>query len=126
MNKGLLSGVIISFILVISLFSVFALNWSRFHNDLGNSGYQNETISLSNFGLVWVHPNVKVDLSSPAVSNGIIYFGSGLGVNGTLYALNAANGSIIWNYPLGDIIESSPEVSGGIVYFGGLTENFMH
>jgi eukaryotic-like serine/threonine-protein kinase len=54
-------------------------------------------------------------LSSPAVVNGIVYFGSG---DGNVYAVAAESGSLRWKYKTGDVVHSSPAVSGGVVYVG--------
>jgi len=55
-------------------------------------------------------------LSSPAVSNGTVYFGSS---DGNVYALNARTGSLTWKFKTGDVVHSSPAVVGGTVYVGG-------
>jgi eukaryotic-like serine/threonine-protein kinase len=62
-------------------------------------------------------------LSSPAVWNGAVYFGSG---DGNVYALDAVSGSLKWKFKTGDdaeihnhvSIQSSPAVADGTVYFG--------
>jgi eukaryotic-like serine/threonine-protein kinase len=62
-------------------------------------------------------------LSSPAVWNGAVYFGSG---DGNVYALDAVSGSLKWKFKTGDDaeihnhvgIQSSPAVADGTVYFG--------
>ena len=54
-------------------------------------------------------------LSSPAVVNGVVYFGSG---DGNVYAVDAESGSLRWKYKTGDVVHSSPAVSGGVVYVG--------
>lgn len=58
--------------------------------------------------------------SSPAVVNGIVYFGAG---NGYVYALDALSGALVWKVQLGDPdlgynVYTSPAVSNGIVYVG--------
>ena len=54
-------------------------------------------------------------LSSPAVADGTVYFGSG---DGHVYAVDAATGALKWKYKTGDVVHSSPAVSGGVVYAG--------
>lgn len=54
-------------------------------------------------------------LSSPAVYNGRVYFGSG---DRNIYALNARTGRLVWKYQAGDIVHSSPAIANGIVYIG--------
>jgi uncharacterized repeat protein (TIGR02543 family) len=58
--------------------------------------------------------------SSPAVANGMVYFGA---EDGYLYALNASDGTLVWRRQLGDTengaeVWSSPAVSNGVVYAG--------
>jgi len=53
--------------------------------------------------------------SSPAVSNGVVYIGSG---DLSIYALDAATGAKIWSYQTVGSVYSSPAVSNGVVYIG--------
>jgi outer membrane protein assembly factor BamB len=54
-------------------------------------------------------------LSSPAVVNGVVYFGSG---DGGIYAVDAATGLLQWKYSTGDVVHASPAVASGTVYVG--------
>jgi outer membrane protein assembly factor BamB len=54
-------------------------------------------------------------LSSPAVSNGMVYFGSG---DSHMYALDAATGALRWKGRAGDVIHSSPAIAGGNLIIG--------
>jgi outer membrane protein assembly factor BamB len=54
-------------------------------------------------------------LSSPAIANGTVYFGSG---DNRVYAVDAKTGALRWSYRTGDVVHSSPAVSGGTVYVG--------
>src|ERR1700730_10409627 len=49
-------------------------------------------------------------LSSPCVSGGAIYFGSG---DGNVYSLNASSGKLNWKFQTGDVVHASPAVSNG-------------
>lgn len=58
--------------------------------------------------------------SSPAVENGVVYFGA---ANAFVYALDAATGALVWKKQLGDPCQgyeiwSSPAVFNGVVYVG--------
>jgi outer membrane protein assembly factor BamB len=53
--------------------------------------------------------------SSPAVSDGLVYYGSG---DGNLYALDAATGQLKWKFATAGVVHSSPAVSDGVIYFG--------
>ena len=61
-----------------------------------------------------------VTYSSPAVVNGVIYFGSD---GGNVYALNASNGTLLWSYTNGGVVQSSPAVANGVVYIGSDDNN---
>jgi eukaryotic-like serine/threonine-protein kinase len=54
-------------------------------------------------------------LSSPAVANGKVYFGSG---DGNVYAIDAQSGLLQWKFPTKDVVHASPAVSGNTVYVG--------
>jgi eukaryotic-like serine/threonine-protein kinase len=54
-------------------------------------------------------------LSSPAVVNDVVYFGSG---DGHVYALDALTGALKWKFATGDVVHSSPAVAGNTVYIG--------
>lgn len=60
-------------------------------------------------------------LSSPAVVNGVVYFGSG---DGNVYALDAASGALKWKYQTGDVVHASPAVADGVVYVGSWDSYF--
>ncbi len=66
----------------------------------------------SNGQLKWGLTTGSVVLSSPAVSNGVVYVGSD---DGNVYALNATTGMKVWNYTTGGEVYSSPAVSNGVV-----------
>jgi len=53
--------------------------------------------------------------SSAAVSDGVVYIGSG---DTNLYALDAHSGTELWRFGTGSFIESSPSVVNGVVYVG--------
>lgn len=54
-------------------------------------------------------------LSSPSVSNGAVYFGSG---DGNVYAVDAETGDLRWKFKTGDVVHASPAVAGGRVFVG--------
>lgn len=60
-------------------------------------------------------------ISSPAVANGMVYFGS---TDGNLYALDLPSGAQKWKFPTEVRVTSSPAVDHGIVYFGSYNGNF--
>ena len=60
-------------------------------------------------------------LSSPAVWNGAVYFGSG---DGNIYALNAGTGELKWKFHTGDVVHASPAISGGTLFVGSWDSYF--
>lgn len=52
--------------------------------------------------------------SSPALVNGVLYFGSD---DGFLYAVRADAGKLAWKVKTGGAVSSSPAVANGLVYF---------
>ena len=65
--------------------------------------------------LVWEQATGGEIYSSPALAEGILYFGSR---DGTLWALNAEDGSVEWRYPTGGPVDCSPVIAYGVCYFG--------
>ena len=53
--------------------------------------------------------------SSPAISGGVVYFGSN---DGYLYALDSQSGQEKWKVKTGGWVRSSPAISEGVVFFG--------
>lgn len=54
-------------------------------------------------------------LSSPAVVNGVVYFGSG---DKNVYALDANSGALKWKFQTGNVVHSSPAIANGTLYIG--------
>jgi outer membrane protein assembly factor BamB len=59
--------------------------------------------------------------SSPAVSEGTVYFGS---TTPFLYAVDLETGTLKWKFQTGSRITCSPAVAGGLVYFESYDDNF--
>src|SRR5581483_3256984 len=60
-------------------------------------------------------------LSSPVVSNGIVYFGSG---DTNIYALNSSDGSLKWKFQTGDVVHASPALADNTLYIGSWDSYF--
>ena len=56
-----------------------------------------------------------VILAAPAVTGGVVYFGSR---NNNVYALNAGNGTEIWHHNTGGAVFASPQIANSVVYVG--------
>src|SRR5437868_6025328 len=54
-----------------------------------------------------------VYISSPAVFNGKVYFGSG---DGNVYAVDAAGGNLAWKFATHDVVHASPAIAGNTVF----------
>jgi outer membrane protein assembly factor BamB len=71
--------------------------------------------------VLWRFPTGDRVLSTPALSHGVVYFGSD---DGFFYAVDTTNGEQIWSYRTGDKVRSSPAVADGVVFFGSYDGNF--
>jgi outer membrane protein assembly factor BamB len=60
-------------------------------------------------------------LSSPAVWNATVYFGSG---DGNIYGLDAATGTLKWKFHTGDVVHASPAISDGTLFIGSWDSYF--
>jgi len=60
-------------------------------------------------------------LSSPAVWNGTVYFGSG---DGNIYALDANSGTLKWKFQTGDVVHASPAISNDTLFIGSWDSYF--
>jgi eukaryotic-like serine/threonine-protein kinase len=90
-------------------------DWSMFQHDLNRSGSADINTVEPQGNLKWSFQTDGAINSSPAVANGMVYFGS---TDSKLYAIDAATGVERWVFQAGSWIDSSPVVADGIVYFG--------
>jgi uncharacterized repeat protein (TIGR01451 family) len=101
-------------------------DWTQFHRDNMQRWNPYETaLGVGNVGslqLKWKNPVGGYLLSygsSPAVADGVVYFGS---EHGNVYALNVGTGAQLWSYATAGAVESSPAVADGVVYFGSYSD----
>jgi outer membrane protein assembly factor BamB len=78
-------------------------------------GYNLMAIKADDQQELWTYQAIEPVVSSPAVTDSAVYFGSN---DGNLYAVERAKGVTIWQYATDDKIESSPTVADGCVYVG--------
>jgi outer membrane protein assembly factor BamB len=80
-------------------------------------GIGNDVVSvdLTTRQVQWTFKTDDMVVSSPAITDTVIYFG---GEDGHLYALDRATGAKLWDSALGGVITSSPAVANGMVYIG--------
>ena len=60
-------------------------------------------------------------LSSPAIANGVVYFGSS---DGKVYAVDALSGVLQWSFATGDVVHASPSIANNTVYIGSWDSYF--
>lgn len=65
-------------------------------------------------GIVFTYKTGQPIRSTPALSGGILYFGSD---DGFLHAIDAHTGQQLWRFGTGGMIRSSPAIAAGFVYF---------
>jgi outer membrane protein assembly factor BamB len=54
-------------------------------------------------------------LSSPAVWNGAVFFGSG---DGGIYSLDVGSGTLKWKFQTGNVVHASPAIANGTLFIG--------
>ena len=89
------------------------INWPVFRGSGDLSGNTRHEMT-ANPSFLWSLPTGVRTISSPVLSDGVIYFGNS---KGTLYAINET-GKIIWSLETGKTIEAPPLVFGDKVYVG--------
>jgi outer membrane protein assembly factor BamB len=79
------------------------------------SGNSLMSLATTNGTTNWTFDTGGWVLSTPAVTENAVYFGS---YDKHLYALDRATGAKLWDYLTGNIITSSPVAANGMVYVG--------
>jgi outer membrane protein assembly factor BamB len=111
-------------------------DWLQFRLGPAHSGYNatENTISVANVSSLvkrFTAATGGIGMSSPAVSNGVVYIGS---EDDKLYAFDAAGKTNcsgtpktcapLWTATTGGLVESSPAVASGVVYIGSTDNKF--
>lgn len=99
-------------LLIVTVSAAGAADWPMFRGNAARTGYASEQAAPP-FTEAWTFAAGDSILSSPAVYDGIVYFGSR---DGRLYARDARTGAAVWNYRTSGWVESSPCVSSDTVY----------
>jgi PQQ-like domain/Domain of unknown function DUF11 len=84
-----------------------------FGSDASDLDHNLYALNASTGAKLWSYATGTSVFSSPAVANGVVYFGSG---DHNVYALNASTGAKLWSYDTGRSVDSSPAVANGVVY----------
>jgi outer membrane protein assembly factor BamB len=96
-------------------------DWAQFRFEPRHRGmnpYENvlSPDTVGSIDLHWKYTTRATVISSPAVANGVVYFGS---IDTNFYALNAGTGALLWSTSGGIyFFSSSPAVANGVVYVG--------
>jgi eukaryotic-like serine/threonine-protein kinase len=101
------------YLTVNQIWAIGSTDWAMFRHDPEHSGAGQS--GPSNLTLRWTFTAGGAVISSPTVSNGIVYFGS---QDKNIYAVDARSGDFIWKFTTKERIESSPAVVDGRVYTG--------
>jgi eukaryotic-like serine/threonine-protein kinase len=96
-------------------------SWPMFRGNPGLTGVAPGKLPDS-LGLLWQFKLGAPTKSSAAISGGRVFIGSD---DGSVYALDFANGQKVWSFKTGGPIESSPLVLNGKVYIGS-SDNFLY
>ena len=90
-------------------------DWAMFRHDLGRTGSAGDSAVQPQGVQAWTFQTGGKIHSSPAVVDGVVYFGS---EDYNFYAVDAATGNMLWKFQTGSFVDSSPVVVNGMVYFG--------
>ena len=87
-------------------------DWPMLMHDSAQTGNTNSTGTTTS-QMLWRFQTQGAIDSSPAIVDGVVYFGSD---DGYLYAVNASTAQQIWAYHVGSAVSTSPAVANGIVF----------
>src|ERR1700722_7493986 len=94
-------------------------DWAQFHRrNMERSTPYEHVLNVHSVGgleLKWNFTTGRGVWSSPAIVDGVVYFGS---EDHNVYALNARTGAKLWSYTTGNQVYSPPAVVHGTVYIG--------
>ena len=94
---------------------------SMFRGDAAHSGIYPGSGPRQLHGVKWKFATGDRIVSSPVLSEGVVYFGSD---DNNLYAVEAATGRQNWKFPTNGPVPSTPAVAAGIVYFASYDGKF--
>jgi outer membrane protein assembly factor BamB len=89
-------------------------NWKQWRSDPTHSS--TSSVGPASLNVAWKFETAGSVISSPSVSDDIVYVGS---TDGYIYALGAWGGNLIWKFKTEAPVESSVAVANGYVYTGG-------
>lgn len=98
--------------LILIISTANAAEWPMVRGDTTNNGHTSESLTLP-LTLAWKADVDGIVLSSPVISDGLVYAGS---TSTYVYALEENTGKEKWKYKTGGWIRWSPAVVNGVVY----------
>jgi outer membrane protein assembly factor BamB len=95
-------------------------NWAQFHRSVDRLGVnlgevQLDPTNVDRLTVMWKYETSDDVSSSPAIVDGVVYFGSR---DDRVRAVNADTGALIWTKNKNADVTSSPAVVDGVVYIG--------
>src|ERR1044071_3386194 len=103
-------------LLVLLVVAGSAAAQNTFHGNMARTGVYESSGPKQLGGVKWAFKTDGAVLSSPAIADGVVYFGS---VDGCLYAVEQETGKQKWKFKTQRQVTSSPAVANGVVYFTG-------
>jgi outer membrane protein assembly factor BamB len=89
---------------------------AMFRGDARHLGLYDSAAPKLNAVLWRFHAKARI-ISSPAISNGSVFFGSD---DGNIYAVRSSDGARLWSFRTKGPVRSSPAVAGGLVFAASL------
>lgn len=108
-------------LIVATLSSALAAAPAMFRADARHGGVYGAAGVPVLHGVKWKFRTGGAVVSTPAISGGTVYVGSG---DHNLYAVDAASGTLRWKFATKGRVSSSPAVAGGRVYFASFDSAF--
>ena len=99
-----------------------ALSFNAYHNGVlfisDTEGYV-YAINSTDGTLIWEKKiGSKIDISSPTLSNGLLFIGTRDWDNGAFFVLNETTGDLIWKYHVGSSVTAPPSIADGMMFCG--------
>ena len=94
-------------------------DWPQLCKDAQHTGFTS-SFAPNESKVLWTFNTSGPVISSPAIANGKVYFGSN---DGWVYSLKLDTGELIWKYETDGPVESSPTIADEILYIGSDDSN---
>jgi len=98
------------------------LSFNAYHNGViyisDTSGYVYALKSVDGTLLWETKIGNKIDISSPTLSNGLLFIGTRDYAEGAFYVLNETTGEILWKFPVGASVTAPPSIADGMMLCG--------